>query len=126
MPVVLGVALAGALGSLSRYGISLWAARSLGTHFAYGTLLANVLGSFLLGFLARNSMDGTAITHPLRLAITVGFLGALTTFSTFGFETVRFALGGSYKLALINFGSNLTFGLAAVVGGYALGRYLFS
>lgn len=124
--LVLWIGLAGALGSMSRYGLSLWATRIFGNHFAFGTLLVNVLGSLLLGFLARSSMDGSAITHPLRLAITVGFLGALTTFSTFGFETVRFVLNGQTRFALINLAANLVFGLAAVITGYALGRFLFA
>lgn len=124
--LVLWIGLGGALGSMSRYGISLWANRSVGTHFAFGTLFANILGSLLLGFIARSAMDGSAITHPVRLAITVGFLGALTTFSTFSFETLRFALNGQMRLALINLGANLVLGFAAVVAGYVLGNLLFA
>lgn len=122
---VIAIALGGALGALSRYGVNLACARWLGDHFAFGTLVVNVLGCFLLGLLVPlGSADiprWNGVTHS---GLTVGFLGALTTFSTFGFETTRHFENTQHSLAMLNVGANLVLGLAAVYTGLLLGRWL--
>jgi len=119
------IAIAGALGALSRWGISRAGYALFGTGFAWGTLIANVLGCFLLGFLMHLCLVSDKISDTFRLAITVGFLGALTTFSTFSYETVNYLEDGSWSLALGNITANLLIGLGATIGGLALGRTLF-
>jgi fluoride exporter len=88
MVTALYIALAGALGSLARYGAGAGLQRLAGTRFPYGTLLVNVVGSFLIGlvmamFAARGQLDSRA-----RLVITIGLLGGFTTYSSFALETV--------------------------------------
>ena len=119
------IAVAGALGALSRWGISRAGYRFFGTGFAWGTLIANVLGCFLLGFLMHLCLASDKISDTLRLAITVGFLGALTTFSTFSYETVNYIEDGSWALAMANITANLALGLGATFGGLVLARTLF-
>lgn len=122
---VIAIAVGGALGAVSRYGVNLACARWLGDHFAFGTLVVNVIGCFLLGLLVpletADLPRWNAVTHS---AATVGFLGALTTFSTFGFETARFIEKTQHNVAALNVGANLLLGLAAVFVGLMLGRWL--
>lgn len=119
------IAAAGALGALSRWGISLAGYRLFGTGFAWGTLIANVLGCFLLGFLMHVCLVSDKISDTMRMAITVGFLGALTTFSTFSYETINYIENGSWTPAIANIAANLALGLAATIGGLILARTLF-
>lgn len=119
------IAIAGALGALSRWGISVAGQTLLGGPFAWGTLIANVLGCFLLGFLMHVGLVSDKIPPALRTALAVGFLGALTTFSTFSYETVKYLENGSWTLALTNIGANLGLGLIATIAGLMLGRLLF-
>lgn len=119
------VAIAGAAGALCRWGISRAGYALLGTGFAWGTLIANVIGCFLLGFLMHLGLVSDKISADMRTAITVGFLGALTTFSTFSYETVRYLEDGSWMLGFCNIGTNLVIGIAATIAGLALARTLF-
>ena len=116
------VALAGALGAVSRWGLSRGLAQWLGTQFPYGTLLANLLGCFLLGLIMHIGLNTDKIAPSLRLAVTVGFLGALTTFSTFSYETVALLQDGNWTKAGWNILANLILGLGATLAGFALGR----
>jgi fluoride exporter len=111
MQTAIYIALAGALGSLSRWGVGVWTADLFGKRFAYGTLAVNLLGCFLMGLLATLFLDGEFLPKPLRIALTTGFLGAFTTFSTFGYETVEFASRGEWKLAAINISANVILGI---------------
>lgn len=119
------VAVFGAFGALGRWGLSRAGYALFGTGFAWGTLIANVLGCFLLGFVMQVCLYSDKISDTLRLAITVGFLGALTTFSTFSYETINYLEDGSWTPALANIAANLLLGLGATVGGLALARTLF-
>ena len=119
------IAIAGALGALSRWSISLAGYRLFGTGYAWGTLIANVLGCFLLGFLMHLCLASDKISDTMRMAITVGFLGALTTFSTFSYETIGYLEDGSWTLAIGNIAANLLIGLGATLGGLILARTLF-
>ena len=116
------VGFAGAIGAVSRYGVGLWAERTLGSHFAYGTLAVNVLGCLALGFLLELDRGTTLVTHPVRMLLAVGFLGAFTTFSTFGYETLRYWQEGASHLALLNISANLVLGLGGVWVGYISAR----
>ena len=119
------IGIAGALGALGRWGVSLAGYRLFGTGFAWGTLIANVAGCFLVGFIMHACLVSDKISDTLRMAMTVGFLGALTTFSTFSFETIRYMEDGSWILAAANIAANLFIGLGATIGGLILARTLF-
>ncbi len=119
------VALFGAIGAVARYGSGLAVAHWLGDRFAYATLAVNVLGCFLLAMLAHVSTATELVSPELRIALGVGFLGAFTTFSTFGYETMKFAEDGVWHLAVGNVAANLALGLLAVWGGLILARYAF-
>jgi CrcB protein len=81
----------------------------------WGTFVVNVAGSFILGAVAASGADG-----PVVALLGVGFCGALTTYSTFGFETVRLLEVGAYGSALANVAGSIGAGLAAAMGGAAL------
>lgn len=118
------VGLAGAVGAVSRYAMGLAAERVLGARFAFGTLVVNVLGCLLLGALLEAERHTTLVTPPVRLLLAVGFLGAFTTFSTFGWETFRYLQAGTAHLALINIAANMLLGLGAVWAGWGLARWV--
>ncbi len=123
MRTLLLIGSAGALGAVARYSVALWAERSLGTHFAFGTLTVNVLGCLLLGTVLSLEQSTGWISPPMRLLFAVGFLGAFTTFSTFGFETFRYLQSGAHHLALMNVVANLVLGLGAVWLGWFVSRW---
>lgn len=122
MTKLLAIAIGGALGALCRHGVGM---ALLGTRFAYATLVVNVAGCFVLGALVHDGFASNGrlamLSHP---AVTVGFLGALTTFSTFGLQTVLYLEQREWGLAAANVLSNLVIGLAATAAGVALARAL--
>ncbi|MGH3094087.1 MAG: fluoride efflux transporter CrcB [Gaiellaceae bacterium] len=124
MPTIVGIAIAGALGALARYGLEGVASRRLPTVFPWGTLAVNVSGALVLGFLFTLTTERVVVAPWLRSAIAVGFLGAYTTFSTFSLETLRLLEDGARGLALLNAAASVALGLAAVYAGVVLGRAL--
>ena len=116
------IAIAGAAGAVSRYGVGMWAQRSLGTHFAFGTLTVNIIGCLLLGLVLELESQTQWVGNSMLLFLAVGYLGAFTTFSTFGFETLKFMQAGDYHLAMLNVAANLGLGLLAVWLGWILAR----
>ncbi len=119
MPVLLWIALAGALGAVSRHGVALAAERAAGAGFPWGTLIVNAIGSILLGFLLE-SVVRAGWSNEVKLALGTGFLGAFTTFSTFSVETVRLIEAGRYAAA----GGNAVGNVALGLGGAMLGIWL--
>jgi CrcB protein len=119
------IAAAGAMGAIFRWGISRAGYALLGGGFAWGTLIANVTGCFFLGFLMHFGLISDKLSAEARTAIAVGFLGALTTFSTFSYETIGYLEDGAWMLAIANIGANLAVGLGATVAGLFLARTLF-
>ncbi len=113
------VALGGAFGAIARHLSSITWTQLAGDRFPWGTLFVNVLGCFLLGWLARTAANSDAISDSMKLTIGTGFLGAFTTFSTFGVQTVQL-WSRSPVAAFGNVASNLLVGIAAV----AVGMYL--
>ncbi len=94
------VMIGGSMGALSRYGISLLSVRLFGTGFPWGTLLVNLGGCFMIG-ISFALADRSPLMNPsARLLFITGFLGALTTFSTFGYETFSAIHEGSHWLAI--------------------------
>jgi fluoride exporter len=124
VPTAVAIAVAGALGALARYGLNGLISRRAPASFPWGTFAINVSGSFLLG-IAVVVLAGRFRAEPwLRPAVTVGFLGAYTTFSTFSLENYRLIEDGAYGLALANALGSLAAGLAAVYAGVVIGRAL--
>jgi CrcB protein len=109
--------LGGSLGSLCRYGFALTAARLIGTSFPWGTLMANLTGCFLIG-ISFALVERTNLLSPsARLFLMTGFLGALTTFSTYALETVVSVRAETSSIAFLNFFLNNALGLILVLAG---------
>ena len=89
-------------GGLSRYYLSGWVYTLLGRSFPYGTLAVNVIGAYLIGLIMELALRSTAISDNLRLGLTVGLLGGLTTFSTFSYETFKLLEDGQFVVAALN------------------------
>lgn len=123
MDRLLWVCLAGAAGTGARYLVGVWAAERLGASFPYGTLLVNLAGCFLMAFLMEVALSLTW-SPTLRVAITVGFLGGLTTYSSFNHETTRMLQNGAYGLAGLNAGLTLAGAFTAGWLGFLAARQL--
>lgn len=118
MTRVLLVALAGALGTLARYGIGIWAGRAIGSGFPYGTLIVNVVGCFLIALVYQLSISSSAISPTLRVTLATGFIGGLTTYSSFNYESTALLRERGYAAGLLNVG--LTLVLCFVAGALGL------
>ena len=112
---IIFVGLGGALGSIARYLVSTWvqtAAKNI--NFPFGTLTVNLVGCFVIGFLAQLAEARGIFTSESRAFVFIGILGGFTTFSSFGNETLNLARGGEFWNALANIGLNVVIGLLAV------------
>jgi CrcB protein len=107
------VGVGGFVGAILRYSANLAVAGRMGA-FPLGTLLVNVVGCFSMGALAAWLEGENDLSDNARLALGVGLIGALTTFSTFGVETMDLMRGGAMKLAFLNVAANLAVGFFAV------------
>jgi len=120
MPVVLWVALGGAIGSAARYGVNIWSGRMFGTEFPWHTLIVNVLGCFLMGVLTEMLALKLHLGHEARAFLTTGILGGFTTFSAFSLdfaylvERKEVLAAGGYVLA------SVVLSLLAVFAGMSL------
>ena len=124
MQNLLLIAGAGALGTLSRYGLGLLVTRLLGPPFPWGTFVVNVLGCFLFGFVWEAANHRLLISPEVRNIILVGFMGAFTTFSTFIFNNHGLLHKAQWMMLAGNLlGQNLL-GLVAVFLGLSLARTL--
>jgi CrcB protein len=119
----IAIAVGGAFGATLRYFLSGVAYNQFGETFPIGTLLVNVIGCFLIGFLAQ-LFEEIIVPPNMRLLILTGTLGAFTTFSTYGLETVKLWQDGELRLALFNFAANNLLGILFVVLGFILARAL--
>ena len=124
MQLVLTIAIFGALGCLARYGLSGLVYNLTGRAFPYGTLAVNIIGAFLIGFIMEFSLRSALIPQQLRVGITIGFLGGLTTFSTFSFETFKLLEEGQFQIAVANATISVVACLACTWLGITAARYL--
>jgi fluoride exporter len=95
------ICLAGAAGTATRYLIALWAAQRFGSAFPYGTLIVNLVGCFAIAAVMHAAL---ALSWPatVRSAITIGFIGGMTTYSSFNYETSRLIEEGAIGSAVLN------------------------
>jgi CrcB protein len=107
----------GAAGTLARYGLQGFVQHRVGSSFPTGTLIINIVGCLLLGGVAQFGLHHLSLSPDWRIGISVGFLGAFTTFSTFGLETVRLAEDGEWMRAVLYVSCSVIGGLLAIVGG---------
>ena len=113
---------AGAAGCGARYLISLWTAKRFGTGFPVGTLVVNIVGSFAIAFVLELSTRVASFPPNLRLALATGFLGGLTTYSAFNYETTALVTTGNAARGLLNIGVTLAGCLVAGYLGLLLAR----
>jgi CrcB protein len=122
MPVVIGIAVAGALGAVARYGLDELIGRRTGA-FPWGIFVVNVTGAFLIGVMVE-ALEPRFEDSWVRAAVVTGFLGAYTTFSTFSLDTYRLLDAGHTCQAAANAFGTLAAGLVAVWLGLQVGRVL--
>jgi fluoride exporter len=117
------ITLGGAIGTLLRYVVSLLAARWLGTDFPYGTLIVNLVGSFIIGLVQQLGTEPLiVIPDDIRLFLATGVMGGLTTYSAFSYESVRLMEAGLWTEAWINIIGTTVMCLSLCVLGIAVGR----
>jgi fluoride exporter len=102
MQTVISIAVFGALGCVARYYLSGWIYDRMGWQFPWGTLAVNIVGAFIIGLLMEISLRSALISPALRIGLVTGFLGGLTTFSTFSYETFRLLESGHFLTAFSN------------------------
>lgn len=113
--LILLVAMGGAVGSVARFLLGTWVQQWSGrSDFPVGTLGVNVLGCFLIGIMAELADARNLITPETKALVVVGFLGGLTTFSSFSNETLNLARDGEHGLTALNLMLQLGLGLGAV------------
>jgi len=119
---LLYIGAAGALGSIARYLVSSLAVTWWGTSFGFGTLIVNVVGSFLVGLIMQIGLGTDLISPTTRLVLTVGILGGFTTYSSFNYETVSYFQEGELAKAFMNVCVMLLLCFLAGILGVMLGE----
>jgi fluoride exporter len=114
----------GAAGTLARYGLDGWIQYRVGSVFPVGTLTINVLGCLALGVIGQFSLNHITVSPDLRIGLTIGLMGGFTTFSTFGWDTVRMLEEGEWTKASLYVGASVFGGLVAIMLGMRAGDAL--
>ena len=115
----------GAIGTVLRYGVSMWVQRLLQYSFPFGILSVNVIGSFLIGF-CWSLAESYNFSINTRAFLFTGLFGGFTTFSSFALDTMSLMKTGDYKLAFINILASNVLGLIAVFLGLLVGKNVLS
>ncbi|HEV2642016.1 MAG TPA: fluoride efflux transporter CrcB [Candidatus Elarobacter sp.] len=116
------IAAGSALGGVTRYLVGFAIQQRAGVAFPLGTLIINVTGSLLLGFLLRAALEGVSISPEMRAFLTTGFCGGYTTFSTFSYDSIALVQGGEYRRAAIYVTLSVVLSLIATFAGIALAQ----
>jgi fluoride exporter len=124
MRTIVAIGIAGAFGALARYGLDGLVSRRFASPFPWGTFVVNMSGAFALGFVMTLMTEQLTTASWLRSALTIGFLGAYTTFSTLTYETYRLLEDGALGLAAANILGSAAVGLFAVYLGVVAARTL--
>ena len=122
MPMLLSIAAGGALGALARHFVNRATLAWLGPGFPWGTLMVNVAGSLAMGLLIGWLARQQGISEELRAFLTIGFLGALTTFSTFSLDTIVLFERGQVLAAALYVLASVALSLGGLVAGLAIWR----
>jgi CrcB protein len=120
------ICLGGAIGTGLRYLTSILAARWFGAEFPYGTLIVNLGGAFVIGLVQQIGTESLLIPDNVRLFITTGMMGGLTTYSAFSYETVRLMEINAWSQAWINIVVTTTICLSLCFLGISAGRLFLS
>lgn len=124
MTRLLLICLGGAVGTGARYLLGGLVVRWLGADFPYGTLLINVLGSFLVGLVQQVGLSTLLIPDTLRLVLAIGVMGGFTTYSSFSYETLKLVEAGSWVGASLYVALTTALCLGCCALGLSLGRVL--
>ena len=117
------IAAGGALGAVLRFALSGMAYNVLGQEFPWGTLVVNLIGCFVIGFLSQ-LFESMTISANMRVLVLVGGLGAFTTFSTYALENMNLLRDGQLSLALVNIAVSTVVGILFVFLGVVIAEYL--
>ncbi|MBD0262882.1 MAG: fluoride efflux transporter CrcB [Tolypothrix sp. T3-bin4] len=119
----IAISLGAIAGALSRYYLTLWFSDRFGVSFPYGTFFINISGCFAMGFFATFALNHVAIISPeVRLLVATGFLGAYTTFSTYGLDTVGLLRNSTMLTATFYWAGSAIVGIISVQLGVTLAR----
>ena len=123
--LALVVGCGGFIGAALRYLISLWATKGIGPGFPFGTLIVNITGAIVIGFVTEMSLKTNIVSPTTKTFLTTGMMGGLTTFSTFSLETITMFSNGSVGLGSWNIVLNLGLSLLGVVIGQFIAKAIF-
>jgi len=119
---ILWLSIAGALGTLARYGLGISIQRLHESSFPWGTLFVNLIGCFLFGLIFCLAEERFLISGQIRLIILTGFMGAFTTFSTYAFETSQMFQRADWLMVVINFTTQNFLGILSLFLGKTVAR----
>ena len=112
----------GAIGTLARYGLDGWIQYRVGATFPTGILVVNLLGCLLLGLIGQFGLSHVSLPPDWRIGLTVGMMGAFTTFSTFSWDAVHMFEDGQWTKGLLYVCTNVLGGLIAMIAGMRIGN----
>lgn len=124
MEKYLVVAVGGSIGAILRYLTGVYSAKFFGTGLPYGTLIVNVVGSFILSFFMILFLEKLSLDPLWRLFVAVGFCGSYTTLSSITYETLSIVMDGDYVRALLNIALNFGLSFLSAFTGIVLARML--
>lgn len=124
LPTIAAIGIGATIGASARYYLTQFMNTIFGPTFPYGTLSANIIGSFLAGVLVVIVLEKAALHEAYRLLLLIGFTGSLTTMSTLSWESIEMMSLGHYGQASVNILLNVLLSLAAAGAGVVLTRYL--
>ena len=119
------VGVGGFIGSVMRYLVQLFVERDMSSTFPWGTFVANIAGSFIIGVIFALAQKGNLLSAEWRLFLAVGICGGFTTFSSFAYNNLTMLREGVYGQFILNVGGSLFFGLLAVYLGMITVKAIF-